>query len=280
MIVGPELNYHVRKMSFLRSCNVAIHTLVLELSCSVGYAAADSVAAVQVNTVTSAMAYMSVGFDNSWNHENWARKFEVKIITMEPKSIEFELINIDPAIVNSLRRILIAEVPSVAIENVFFIDYDCIIPEEVLSHRLGLVPLSVDPEELSWKEESGDETNTVIFKVHVRCEKVGCPRCFVVFGAVRGLSEPRRTVRNRCGHLEMKSRESCVSCRALTESWLMKRSYQSVSLGCQAAASTRRRRQQRLPARSRRRWMPSLFSPTFCLPSSARASTLSSRLML
>lgn len=153
------------------------------------------------------MAYMSVGFDNSWNHDQWARKFEIKIVKMESKSIEFELINADPAIVNSLRRILISEVPSVAIENVFFIDYDCVIPEEVLSHRLGLVPLSVDPEALSWKEESGDETNTVIFKVHVRCEKVGGgPRCFVVSRAASGHGEPRQTVLNGSGHLEVVSR--------------------------------------------------------------------------
>lgn len=136
--------------------------------------------AVQVNTVTSAMAYMSVGFDNSWNHEKWAGDFDIQIVKVENDSIEFELINVDPAIVNSLRRILIAEVPSVAIENVFFIDYDCVIPEEVLSHRLGLVPLAVDPEGLSWKEDSGDETNTVIFKLHVRCEKVGTPCCVLV----------------------------------------------------------------------------------------------------
>lgn len=127
---------------------------------------------MQVNTVTSAMAYMSVGFDNSWNHQSWAKDFDIRIVKVDPDRIEFEVVNLDPALVNSLRRILIAEVPSVAIENVFFIDYDCIIPEEVLSHRLGLVPLAVDPESLSWKEDTNDQTNTVVFKLHVKCEKV------------------------------------------------------------------------------------------------------------
>ena len=118
------------------------------------------------------MAYMSVGFDNSWNHDSWAANFDVTITQVGEEHVEFELINVDPAIVNSLRRILIAEVPSVAIENVFFIDYDCVLPEEVLSHRLGLVPLAIDPDAIAWKEESADETNTVIFKLQVKCEQV------------------------------------------------------------------------------------------------------------
>jgi DNA-directed RNA polymerases I and III subunit RPAC1 len=64
-------------------------------------------------------------------------------------------------------------VPSVAIENVFVVDYDCVVPEEVLSHRLGLVPLAVDADKLEAKnEEKADHTNTVVFKLHVACRKV------------------------------------------------------------------------------------------------------------
>lgn len=128
---------------------------------------------VQVNTATSALTYMSVGYDNSWNHDKWAKSFEIQVVSAKPERAVFELINIDPSVVNSLRRILIAEVPSVAIENVFVVDYDCVVPEEVLSHRLGLVPLSVDAEQLEEKnEEKGNHTNTVVFKLHVVCRKV------------------------------------------------------------------------------------------------------------
>ena len=41
--------------------------------------------------------------------------------------MEFELINIDPSIANALRRIVIAEVPTMAIEHVYFIDNTSII---------------------------------------------------------------------------------------------------------------------------------------------------------
>ena len=128
---------------------------------------------MQVNTVTSAMAYMSVGVDNAWHHSNWAAAFDIRITQSSRDLLEFEMINVDPSIVNSLRRILISEVPTVAIEHVFVLDNTSEMAEEVLSHRLGLVPLTVDAEAL---EERGDaaatDANTVVFKLHVRCSKV------------------------------------------------------------------------------------------------------------
>lgn len=42
--------------------------------------------------------------------------------------LEFDMKGIDPAIVNAIRRIMIAEVPTVAIEHVFFIDNTSIVP--------------------------------------------------------------------------------------------------------------------------------------------------------
>lgn len=41
--------------------------------------------------------------------------------------MEFDMIGVDPAIANALRRILIAEVPTVAIEHVFMINNTSII---------------------------------------------------------------------------------------------------------------------------------------------------------
>lgn len=42
---------------------------------------------------------------------------------------------------NALRRIMIAEIPTVAIEKVNLYQNTSIIADEVLVHRLGLVPL-------------------------------------------------------------------------------------------------------------------------------------------
>ena len=81
----------------------------------------------------------------------------------------FELIGVDAPIANALRRILLSEVPSVAIETVYIHNNTSIVQDvrcfahsppadvltipyvqEVLSHRMGLVPILVDPRRLSY----------------------------------------------------------------------------------------------------------------------------------
>jgi DNA-directed RNA polymerase I and III subunit RPAC1 len=59
-------------------------------------------------------------------------------------ALEFRLCGLSPALANALRRTLIANVASMAIENVFVVDNSSVLPEEMLAHRLGLVPLLVD----------------------------------------------------------------------------------------------------------------------------------------
>lgn len=70
-----------------------------------------------------------------------------------PLLSQFDLIHTDAAIANTLRRIMIAEVPTLAIESVYVSNNTSIIQDEVLAHRLGLVPLRGDKDALkglSW----------------------------------------------------------------------------------------------------------------------------------
>ena len=46
---------------------------------------------------------------------------------IDGSDMEFDLINLDPAVANALRRILIADVPTMAIEHVFFVNNTSII---------------------------------------------------------------------------------------------------------------------------------------------------------
>jgi DNA-directed RNA polymerase I and III subunit RPAC1 len=75
---------------------------------------------------------------------------------------------------NSLRRIMIAEVPTMAIEHVYVVNNTSIIQDEVLAHRLGLVPLRVDPRLFAYKskEEAPSEGNTIVLKLKVECRKL------------------------------------------------------------------------------------------------------------
>ena len=48
-----------------------------------------------------------------------------------------------------------------------------IIPDENLAHRMGLIPLAVDPRHFEYKDANKgyDYTNSLRFKLHVKCSK-------------------------------------------------------------------------------------------------------------
>lgn len=85
--------------------------------------------------------------------------------------MEFDLIGCDTSLANALRRIVIAEVPSMAIETVFVMNNTSVIQDEVLSHRLGLIPIHADPRKFDYLPTGGEPTdvNTIVFELHARC---------------------------------------------------------------------------------------------------------------
>jgi len=91
------------------------------------------------------------GVDDTWDIERFRKTFKVVISELTKENIEFDLIGIDAAIANAFRRILIAEVPSMAIENVFILNNTSIMHDEVLAHRLGLIPIKADPNDFSFR---------------------------------------------------------------------------------------------------------------------------------
>lgn len=109
------------------------------------------------------------------------QSFRVQFHKNEPLDASFSLIGLDASIANAFRRILIAEVPTVAIENVFIQNNTSIIQDEVLSQRLGLIPLKGSVEGLQWlkwfnkptdEDREGDvpsDYNTIVLKLEVEC---------------------------------------------------------------------------------------------------------------
>ncbi len=87
----------------------------------------------------------------------------------------------DPATVNALRRILMAEVPKMAIEDVEFHlgpirgedgqEYESVTPlfDEIIAHRLGLIPIPTDLEVFVPREECKD------------CGGDGCTNCTIMY---------------------------------------------------------------------------------------------------
>eukprot|EP00747_Dinoflagellata_sp_TGD_P123508 gnl/TRDRNA2_/TRDRNA2_173829_c0_seq4.p1 gnl/TRDRNA2_/TRDRNA2_173829_c0~~gnl/TRDRNA2_/TRDRNA2_173829_c0_seq4.p1 ORF type:complete len:316 (+),score=-7.73 gnl/TRDRNA2_/TRDRNA2_173829_c0_seq4:237-1184(+) len=87
--------------------------------------------------------------------------------------LEFDILNLDTAIVNGLRRIIISEVPTMAIEHVFIINNTSVIQDEILAHRLGLVPILADPTNFRFRKQAGvsNEKNTIVFRMAVFYDK-------------------------------------------------------------------------------------------------------------
>jgi len=111
--------------------------------------------------------------DHSWNPDTFENKCRLQIQRLSNRSIEFDLEGVDAPVANAIRRVLIAEVPTTAIEHVYVWNNTSVIHDEVLSHRLGLVPLNVNPRLLNMREvgETPTDLDTVVFKLQVQCSR-------------------------------------------------------------------------------------------------------------
>jgi DNA-directed RNA polymerases I and III subunit RPAC1 len=87
---------------------------------------------------------------------NYARiKDELKITVVRNSSelLEMEMVGIDAATANALRRIIIAEIPTMAFHKVLMFQNTSVIPDELLVHRLGLLPVQADPSDFEARSE-------------------------------------------------------------------------------------------------------------------------------
>lgn len=66
----------------------------------------------------------------------------VELLNLGADSIKFSLCNVDTSLCNSLRRIMIADVPTMAIDIVHIHMNTSSLHDEFIAHRLGLVPLN------------------------------------------------------------------------------------------------------------------------------------------
>lgn len=116
---------------------------------------------------------MPVPQDSREYLERFASNFDLKILEApSDDELVFEMIGIDASFANALRRIMIAEVPSVAIEHVYMLNNSSIVHDEVLSHRIGLVPINADSrlfDDFLGVDDEPTDRNTVVFRLTARC---------------------------------------------------------------------------------------------------------------
>jgi DNA-directed RNA polymerase subunit D len=89
---------------------------------------------------------------------------KAKVLERKGQSLKFVLEDTDPAFANSLRRIMITEVPTLAVEWADIHENNSAMFDEVLSHRLGLIPLRFNPKKIRFTEDC-------------TCKNKGCPSC-------------------------------------------------------------------------------------------------------
>ncbi|KZP28438.1 hypothetical protein FIBSPDRAFT_779819, partial [Athelia psychrophila] len=112
--------------------------------------------------------------DHSWDLVKFAKNLQVKVQRLSGRSIDFDMVGVDASIANAFRRIMIAEVPAICVENVYVFNNTSVIVDEILSHRIGMVPLNVDPALIDIKDSITDQPtdrNTLVFKLSAECTR-------------------------------------------------------------------------------------------------------------
>lgn len=86
---------------------------------------------------------------------------EIRVLDKNDASMRFIVEGVDVSFVNALRRIMLAEVPCMAIDEIVVIENTSLLHDEILAHRMGLIPIKTDldsynlPEDCTCKSELG-----------------------------------------------------------------------------------------------------------------------------
>lgn len=106
---------------------------------------------------------------------------KVKVLEQDDTRLRLLIEETDPTTVNAVRRTLVADIPKMAIEDVEFHlgpirgedgkEYESVAPlfDEVIAHRLGMVPIPTDGKLFVPRSECKD------------CDGEGCPNCTIIY---------------------------------------------------------------------------------------------------
>lgn len=78
--------------------------------------------------------------------------------------VEIEVKDITPAFANAIRRYIMEKVPTMAVEEVEFRKNSSVLYDEIVAHRIGLIPLKTDLKSYNLPDKC-------------KCEGAGCAKC-------------------------------------------------------------------------------------------------------
>lgn len=104
------------------------------------------------------------------------------MLEKDDKNMRLLIRGVNTPFINALRRTVISEVPCMAIDDVVIIENSSVLHDEIISHRLGLIPLKTDLEGYNLPEEC-------------KCQsEFGCNLCRVTLTLDEEAKEGTRTV--------------------------------------------------------------------------------------
>jgi DNA-directed RNA polymerase subunit D len=92
---------------------------------------------------------------------------KVKLLSRKGNKLEFLLEDATPAFANALRRAMMTEIPVLAVDWVDFEENGSALFDEVIAHRLAMIPLEFNPKKFNVPDTC-------------RCKGAGCSNCQVV----------------------------------------------------------------------------------------------------
>lgn len=107
---------------------------------------------------------------------------KVKVLEQSDERVALQLEGIDRSYANAVRRFCISEVPSMAIDDIVILENSSVLYDEILAHRLGMIPLKTDLERYVLPE---------------RCDcgsPLGCQKCRVLIVLDAVAKDKPRTV--------------------------------------------------------------------------------------
>jgi DNA-directed RNA polymerase subunit D len=90
-----------------------------------------------------------------------SKHVEIRVLEKDDTNMRLLIRGVDVTYMNALRRLITSEVPCMAIDEIVMIENSSVLQDEIIAHRLGLVPLKTDlesynlPEDCQCKSEFG-----------------------------------------------------------------------------------------------------------------------------
>lgn len=89
---------------------------------------------------------------------------DIKVLDKKENKLVFVLKDSTPEFANTLRRLMISEVPTLAVRKVTFVKNSSALFDEMIAHRLGLLPLTTDLDSYTLPSKCS-------------CKGAGCAKC-------------------------------------------------------------------------------------------------------